>query len=70
MKELIYHRMLLPAVARHADKPIATNAATGASVTFAEHLDSVGRLIGGLQGLGIGRGDRYAVMTLNSPEYL
>jgi len=70
MKELIYHRLLLPAVSRHADLPMATNAATGASVTYAQHLDGVGRLIGGLQGLGVGRGDRFAVMTLNSPEYL
>jgi long-chain acyl-CoA synthetase len=70
MKELIYHRHLLPAVSRFADQPLATNAATGESVTYAEHLDAVGRLIGGLQGLGVGRGDRFAVMTLNSPEYL
>jgi acyl-CoA synthetase (AMP-forming)/AMP-acid ligase II len=70
MKELIYHRLLLPAVERNADRPCTTNAATGATQTYAEHLDSVGRLIGGLQGLGIGRGDRFAVMTLNSPEYL
>ena len=62
--------MLLPAVSRHADKPLVTNAATGASFTYAEHLDGVSRLIGGLQDLGVGRGDRYAVMTLNSPEYL
>ena len=70
MKELVYHRLLLPAVQRYADLPIATNAATGVSTTYAEHLDTVGRLIGGLRGLGVERGDRYAVMTLNSPEYL
>ncbi len=70
MKELIYHRMLLPAVDRHADKPCATNTSTGVTFTFAQHLECVGRLIGGLQGLGVGRGDRFAVMTLNSPEYL
>ena len=70
MKELIYHRMLLPAVERNADQPCATNAATGFTTTFAEHLDRVSRLIGGLASLGVGRGDRFAVMTLNSPEYL
>jgi long-chain acyl-CoA synthetase len=70
MKELIYHRMLLPAVARNADRPCATNAATGTGTTFSEHLDRTSRLIGGLQSLGLGRGDRFAVMTLNSPEYL
>lgn len=70
MKELIYHRLLLPAVSRNADRPCATNAGSGATITYAEHLDRVSRLIGGLQSLGVGRGDRFAVMTLNSPEYL
>jgi long-chain acyl-CoA synthetase len=70
MKELIYHRMLLPAVERHADRPCATNATTGFSTTFAQHFDRVGRLVGGLRSMGVGRGDRFAIMTLNSPEYL
>ena len=70
MKELVYHRLLLPAVARHADRTCTTNAATGATTTYAEHLDHVIRLIGGLQSMGVGRGDRFAVMTLNSAEYL
>jgi long-chain acyl-CoA synthetase len=70
MKELIYHRLLLPSVDRNADRICATNAATGASTTYVEHLDRVGRLIGGLRSLGVGRGDRFAIMTLNSPEYL
>lgn len=70
MKELIYHRMLLPAVARNADRPCATNAATGESTTFAEHLNRTSRLIGGLRSLGVGPRDRFAVMTLNSPAYL
>ncbi len=70
MKELVYHRLLLPSVARNADRPVATNAGTGESFTYAEHLDRVERLIGGMQGLGIDRGDRFAVLALNSPEYL
>ena len=70
MKELIYHRLLLPAVDRNADRPCATNTSNGFTTTFAEHLDRVSRLIGGLASLGVGRGDRFAVMTLNSPEYL
>jgi long-chain acyl-CoA synthetase len=70
MKELIYHRLFLPAVANNADRPCVTNAATGATHTFAEHFERVQRTIGGLQQLGVGRGDRFAVMTLNSPEYL
>lgn len=70
MKELIYHRMLLPSVERNAHRPCATNAATGATTTFAQHLDRVSRLIGGLRSLGVQRDDRFAVMTLNSPEFL
>ena len=70
MKELIYHRLLLPAVKRNADRICVTDASTGVSRTYAEHLDRVSRLIGGLKSLGIERSDRFAVMTLNSPEYL
>ncbi|MFM8268489.1 MAG: AMP-binding protein [Ilumatobacteraceae bacterium] len=70
MKELIYHRLLLPSVERNADRPCATNSGSGFSTTYAQHLDRTSRLIGGLQSLGVGRGDRFAVMTLNSPEYL
>jgi acyl-CoA synthetase (AMP-forming)/AMP-acid ligase II len=70
MKELIYHRLLLPAVAKNADRPFATNASTGASTTYAQHFERVGRLVGGLRSLGVERGDRFAIMTLNSPEYL
>ena len=47
MKELIYHRLLLPAVAANADRPCATNAGTGVGTTFAEHLHNVGTTIGG-----------------------
>lgn len=70
MKELIYHRLLLPAVNRNSDRPFATNAATGATTTYAEHLTRVGKACSGLRSLGVERGDRFAVMMLNSPEYL
>ncbi len=70
MKELIYHRLLLPSVERNADRLCTTNASSGVGYTFAQHFERVGRLIGGLQGLGVGRGDRFAIMTLNSPEYV
>jgi long-chain acyl-CoA synthetase len=69
MKELIYHRMLLPAVTSNAHRPCVTNAATGATSTFEQHLERVGRLIGGLGSLGVERTDRFAIMTLNSAEY-
>ena len=60
MKELIYHRLLLPSVERNASRPMATHAGTGTTTTYAEHLDRVTRLIGGLRGLGVGAGDRFA----------
>ncbi len=70
MKELIYHRMFLPGVTRNHDRVCVTNAASGESRTYAEHFDRVQRAIGALGELGVGRGDRFAVMMLNSPEFL
>ena len=70
MKELIYHRLFLSSIERNAHRPCATNSGTGTTSTFEQHFDRVTRLIGGLQSLGVGRGDRFAVMTLNSQEYL
>ena len=70
MKELLYHRYLLSAVERHADRPCVTDASTGVTRTFAEHAARVAGTCGALRSLGIGRGDRFAVLALNSPEYL
>ncbi len=69
-KELIFHRVLLPSAKRNANRPCTTNAATGVTHTYAEHFDEVAHAIGGLRQLGIGRGDRFALMMANSPEYL
>jgi acyl-CoA synthetase (AMP-forming)/AMP-acid ligase II len=69
-KELIFHRVLLPSAKRNADRPCTTNAATGVTHTYTEHFDEVARAIGGLRELGVGRGDRFALMMANSPEYL
>ena len=69
-KELIFHRLLLPTAKRNADRPCTTDASTGVTHTYREHFDEVARAIGGLQRLGVGRGDRFAVMMANSPEYL
>ena len=70
MKELLYHRLLLATVERVPDRPCVIDAASGASRSFAEHLDRVRRTVGALRSLGIGRSDRFAVLALNSPEYL
>src|SRR5438034_109360 len=68
MKELVYHRHLLPAAERYADKVAVIDGAY--SATYAQHLDRVGRIVGALGELGGGRGDRFAVMALNSHQFL
>ncbi len=68
MKELIYHRHLLPAVARYADKVGFVDGAYRG--TYAAHLDRVARLCAALKNLGVGPGDRFAVMALNSHQFL
>src|SRR6185295_18479515 len=68
MKELVYHRHLLPAVVRYADKVGFIDGSY--SATYAQHLDRVGRVSGALKELGVGRGDRFAVMALNSHQFL
>jgi long-chain acyl-CoA synthetase len=69
-KELVFHRLLLPTAKRNADRPCTTDAATGVTHTYREHVDEITRVIGGLRELGVDRGDRFAVMMANSPEYL
>ena len=70
MQELIYHRLLLPSVTRNAGRPCVTDAATGSTFTFAEHLDRVSSVSGALRELGVDRSDRFGVLALNSPEYV
>ncbi len=68
MKELVYHRLLLPAVERNADQVAFFDGDYRA--TFAEHLDRVARLSAAVGELGVGPGDRFAVMALNSHQFL
>lgn len=69
MKELVYHRMLLPALDRWADKVAFLD--QGRRRTYAEHGDRVFRLIHAMRHqLGLQEGDRFAVMATNSHEYL
>jgi long-chain acyl-CoA synthetase len=68
MKELVYHRHLLPATQQHAGKVAVIDGTY--SATYAEHLDRVARAAGALGTLGVGRGDRFAVMALNSHQFL
>ena len=69
MKELIYHRLLLPAIETYADKVGFIDGDYRG--TFAEHGDRVFRLCHALRHqLGVEPGDRFAVMATNSHQYL
>jgi acyl-CoA synthetase (AMP-forming)/AMP-acid ligase II len=69
MKELVYHRLLLPALDRYADKAAYFDG--GYAGTYAEHGDRTMRLCHALRHqLGIQPGDRFAVMATNSHEFL
>jgi acyl-CoA synthetase (AMP-forming)/AMP-acid ligase II len=70
MKELIYHRLLVPSVARHAAKVAFTDHSSGATVTFEEHLSSVCRVVSALKHLGVSRDRCFAVMAHNSHAYV
>jgi long-chain acyl-CoA synthetase len=71
MKELVFHRLLLPTVERQASSPAVIDAETGRAVTFAEHLDRVARLASAMRTeLGVQPGDRIAVLGLNSLPFM
>ena len=70
MKELVWHRQLLPAVDRYASRPFLTDTGTGTTTTYAEHGARVLRLANALRKeLGVEPGDRVAVMSLNSGPF-
>ncbi|MCW2667366.1 MAG: putative fatty-acid--CoA ligase [Frankiales bacterium] len=67
MKELVWHRQLLPSCERFATRPFLTDTATGATTTYSEHGSRVLRLANALRTeLGLRREDRFAVLSLNS----
>ena len=69
MKELDFHRSFLPAVDRWADKVAIHDGDYHA--TFGQHGDRVLRLADALHAeLGLERGDRFAVMSANSHQFL
>jgi len=69
MKELIFHRLFVPAMNYLAHKESIIDGAY--SATFGEHADRTLRLCSALsEELGVGRSDRFAVMALTSHEYV
>jgi long-chain acyl-CoA synthetase len=70
VKELVWHRQLLPAVERHAPSPFFTDTGTGRTTSYGEHGSRVLRLASALRTqLGVQPGDRVAVMSLNSAMF-
>src|SRR5688500_17929724 len=70
MKELIWHRQLLPALDRHAGSPFLTDASTGVTTTYGEHGSRVVKLANALRTeLGLASDERYAVLSLNSARF-
>jgi long-chain acyl-CoA synthetase len=69
MKELVYHRLLLPVLDRYADRIGFIDGDYEGS--YADHADRVFRLSRALRDeLGVERGDRFAVMATNSHQFL
>lgn len=69
MDELIYHRQLLPVAERMPDKVAYFDGAYEA--THGQHIERVLRVTDGLaRQLNVGPNNRFAVMALNSHEYL
>jgi acyl-CoA synthetase (AMP-forming)/AMP-acid ligase II len=70
VKELIWHRQLLPSVDRNATRTFLTDTGSGVSTTYGEHGSRVLRLASALRKeLGVEPGDRVAVMSLNSGAF-
>jgi long-chain acyl-CoA synthetase len=69
VKELVYHRQLLPAVERFGSQVGFVE--SGVERTFEQHLQRVNRLSSALGSeFGVSRSDRFAVMAMNSVSYL
>jgi len=65
----VYHRLLLPAVERYGDREAIIDGDHRG--TLAEHLDRTTKLASALRTeLGVGPGDRFAIMATNSHQYL
>jgi len=62
-------RFLEGAAARYRDRPVMTSAG-GRRVTYGELLEQSERFAAALAGLGVGKGDRLALMLPNSIEYV
>ena len=71
MKELVFTRSLVPVAEHNAGRTGYIDAGTGATRTFGEHLSRVARLSDAMaRQLDVAPGDRVAVLSANSLQYL
>jgi len=71
MKELAFTRSLLTSFQRNASRIGFIDAGTGRTITYGEHLSRVARLSDALaRELATGPTDRFAVLAMNSVEFL
>ena len=69
MQELLYHRYLLPAADRYAERTAVIDG--GFTSTYSHHVQRTCKLSNALRSeLGVSAGDRYAVMALNGHQFL
>ena len=70
LKELVWHRQLLPSVDRFATRPFVTDTGAGTRTTYGEHGSRVLRLASAMgKELGLAGDDRFAVLSLNSARF-
>ena len=68
MKKLGYVNAVLSATASRRDQPASSF--QGRAVSWGEVLDQTALIAGGLRALGVGDGDRVAILSANSDLYM
>ena len=63
------HEVILAAADELGDRMAIIDGPTGRSMTFAQLGDAIRRFAGGLQARGFGKGDVFAIVSPNIPEY-
>ncbi|THU61460.1 hypothetical protein C4D60_Mb07t23510 [Musa balbisiana] len=64
------HSYCFERLAEFADRPCVVDGVTGKVLTYAEVDAAARRFAAGLHGVGIGRGDVFMILLLNSPEFV
>src|ERR1044071_6263673 len=67
--ELSVTEFVLQNLSEHPQKPALIDGPTGRVVTYSELAESISRLASGLSKRGFGKGDVFAILSPNLPEY-